>query len=509
MSGDAAEDLAAPRAPDDAARSEILAAAGPIYHIDLEFPAAQMPHWKALGEVTGARRRAKRVAVIWHDTPDNELAKHQLALSEQAGIWRLVALRPGKHGWPPASLPPVIAEAADQADLGLGLGLALTFAPAPVASFVGVQRNVEIAGEAGNVAAAWISGNLRAVVDEIAVARIELAGPREALRAMASQLAEQGASVPLASTAAQAIALAEHAVPAARHKGAAEVPGDTNVADGLAFAIGQLVDAALYWAARISTATDPEPVHQMRVAVRRLRSLLSAPRKPAVGPLWLATKSMLGDLARELGEAREWDVFLHGVGAEMAQLWPQDRRIGLLLARARKRRDAGYATLRDDLASARMRRIAVELALFAKLRPFEAEGDPEFWAMDCREFAVEALTRLRRKLFASGDDLTPLAPLELHELRKKAKRLRYGGELFASFWNGKAARKYLERIGELQEALGQVNDAASLEQLLAGLGARGFAAGVAVGIAAAHAKPALKQAQAVWRKLVASDEYWK
>jgi len=507
MSGDAAEELAAPEA---AAVPEISSAPlainqTAIYQIELGFPPGIAPLWKGLGEVAGARRRPKPVRVIWHDTPSGELASHHLALSEQAGIWRVVALRPGRQVWPPASLPPVIAEAPDYADLGLNLYPP----PAPVASFAGELHAVEIATNAGSVAASWISGHLRGVVDELAVARVELSGPRDALRPIAAALADQGAFVPLSSLAAGAIALAKHAALPPRHKGPAEVPKDTNAADGLALAIGQLVDAALYWAAEITTASDPEPVHQMRVAVRRLRSLLGAPHKHAVGPLWLATKAMLGDLARELGEAREWDVFLEGAGAEIASLWPGDRRIGLLLARAGKRRDAAYVTLREDLASPRMRRIAVELAMFATLRPFEAEGDPALWAMDCREFAVEALDRRRRKLLATGDDLMSLSPSELHEVRKNAKRLRYGGELFAVFWSGKGARKYLERISELQEALGQVNDAASLEQLLAGLGARGFTAGVAVGIAAAHAKPALKQAQAVWRKLVASDEYWK
>jgi len=498
----AAEDLAAFEAE---AAPQPPAAPAPIFEIELGFPPDLAPSWKALGQVAGARRRPKPVRVVWHDTPDGEFARRQLTLAEESGIWRLVALRPGKLAWPPAGLPPVISEASNYAEFELTPG----FEPAPVASFIGELRAVEITAGEETITASWISGHLRGVIADVAAARVKLTGARAALRPAALALADQGGFVPLASLAAEARALAEHSVPAPRHKGAAQVPEGTNVADGLAFAIGQLVDAALYWAAKIPTASDAEPVHQMRVAVRRLRSLLGSQRRALTGPLWQSTKAILGDLARELGEAREWDVFLEGVGAELAAAWPQDRRIGLLLSQAHKRRDAAYAMLRSNLADAKMRHIAVDLALFANLRPFEAEGDESFWAMDCHDFALEALARRRRKLLAPGDDLTLLNPTELHEVRKNAKRLRYSGELFSAFWSGKAARKYLDRISELQESLGEINDAASLERLLSGLGSRGYAAGVAVGIATARAKRALKDAQAVWRKLIEAEDFWK
>ena len=500
MSEPAAEVVAADEVLDAAAEPASVA----IYEIELEFPPGLVPLWRTLGQVSGARRRPREVRVVWHDTADGALAKDHLALADHGGTWRLTALRPGKLGWPPAGPAPVIAEALDLHGLGM------TFEVIPIASFVGEQRTVEILTGEETVTARWITGHLRGVVDEIPVARVELRGGREALQRLALVLADQGASVPLASLAAQAIAVVEHAAPAPRHRGAAQVPEGTNVADGLAVAIGQLVDAALYWAARIPEASDAEPVHQMRVAVRRLRSLLGAPRKAATGPLWQGTKSMLGELARELGDARELDVFLEGVGTELARARPQDRRIGMLLARARKHREAAYAKLRADLASSKMRRVAVELALFAALKPFQSEGDGEFWATDCREFASAALDRRLRKLQAAGDDLTDLNAVDLHEVRKNAKRLRYTSELFAIFWaGGKRIRKYFERIAELQEALGAVNDAASLEHLLSRVGAGGFAAGVAVGIASANARPALKEAQSGWKKLGSAEKFWE
>jgi CHAD domain-containing protein len=486
------------------AAAETLAVPPLIYQIELGFPPGVAPRWAALGQVSGARRHPRPTQLIWHDTSTADLARHQLALAEQDGIWRLSALRPGKHVWPPASPPPLLAEAANFDDLGLAIASPV----APVASFNGQIRQVEIVGSAGMVAARWLTGQIRCVVDEAPDARIELTGPREALLAAALALAEQGAFVPLSSLPQAALTLAEHGALPPRHLGAAQIPVESiNLADGLAFAIGQLVDTTLYWAARIPPARNGEPVHQMRVAVRRLRSLLGTPRKTAVGEVWLVTKQKLGSLARELGDARAWDVFLEGAGAEMTRAWPDDRRITSFVARARKQRETAYAVLRADLAGDRMRKMAVELALFAKLRPFVVHSE-EIWTTDCREFAGAALDRRLHKLSAPGEDLDGLSATELHEIRKNAKRLRYGCELFAGFWGGKPVRKYLERLSELQESLGEINDAASLEPLLASLGPCGFAAGMAVGIATERARPALKQAQTAWRKLLGTDEFW-
>ncbi len=494
MSDDAAPEIEPPALPPSA----------PVCSIELGFPPGLKPHWRVLGAVAGARRKPRPLRLLWHDTPGRDLARHQLSLCKENNLWRLAALRPNKqHVWPPLGLPPVITQTANAEDLGL------PDAPlAPVASFAGQACTVEITNDHGTVAIRWLDGQLQCVVDTLPIARLTLSGPPEAVRVLALALADQGACVPLASMAGSALALAEHTPPVARHKGASHVPEGANLADGMAFAIGQLVDAALYWASEIPLAATSEPVHQMRVAVRRLRSLLGMVRKADMGALWRTTKIQLRDLACELGEAREWDVFLEGTGAEMIQAWPGDPRITTLIGRATKRRAAVYATLRADLASPKMRRLAMELALFATLRLFVVPDDL-FWQTDIRAFAAHALRRRARNLLAAGEDLAALPLPALHEVRKNAKRLRYGAEFVGDFWGGKATRKYLERLGELQEALGEINDAVSVEPLLAKLGPCGFAAGMAVGIATERSMPALQDAQNAWDKLCASDGFWE
>ena len=481
---------------------EAPAPAETSYRIELGFPPDQIPQWRALGTVTGTRRRPTPIRILWHDSPDGALARRHLSIEQQDDAWRLIVQSPGKHPFPPLSPPPVLAEAACCADLGINEQTA------PIASFIGRSRTLMVAHGDEIVAVRWSQGAVSGVADQTPAARILLAGPRGALEAMALALADQGAFVPAASLAAEAIAVAGQNDPAPRHKGATHVPEGDPVADGLAFAIGQLVDATLYWAAVIPAASDSEPVHQMRVAVRRLRSLLGIPKRQQSGPRLLGLRDTLRDLARDLGDARGWDVFLEGVGAAIAAMRPADRRISALLNRARKHRDAAYGKLRADLEAPAMQRIAMELALFASLRLFAAEGDAALWETETRQFAVEALDRRAHQLFAPGDDISALTPHELHEVRKSAKRLRYACELFEDFWGGKAARKYLERLGDLQEALGEINDVAALEPQLSSLGT-GFAAGFAIGVAAERARPAQQEVQAAWRKLASARKFWK
>jgi CHAD domain-containing protein len=93
-------------------------------------------------------------------------------------------------------------------------------------------------------------------------------------------------------------------------------------------------------------------VHQLRVAIRRLRSALSVFRRAVRDDvLWLdSLAGQLKTLASLLGTARDWDVFIADTGAEIFQALPDDRRIARMIATASDRRDAAYANLRQILA---------------------------------------------------------------------------------------------------------------------------------------------------------------
>ncbi len=55
---------------------------------------------------------------------------------------------------------------------------------------------------------------------------------------------------------------------------------------------------------------------------------------------------------------------------------------------------------------------------------------------------------------------------QLHVLRIEAKKLRYGSELFSGLYDVRRVRKYLEALGQVQDALGEIHDIVVAKRLI-------------------------------------------
>jgi triphosphatase len=208
-------------------------------------------------------------------------------------------------------------------------------------------------------------------------------------------------------------------------------------------------------------SAQPEGVHQMRVAVRRIRSAVSSLKEvlPAEDRRWVAEE--LGWLGGALGPARNLDVF----AGELLQA-----------ARAGLRDDPGW----DDLADAleRLRRTAYErvreeilskrytATILCLLRWFEARGwrgHPESEAtapLSCpiSKIVPRVFDRRRRRVGKLSKGFDRLTPRERHKLRIAAKKLRYTNELFGSLFNEDNLEKFVSKLKRLQDGLGYAND---------------------------------------------------
>jgi len=81
----------------------------------------------------------------------------------------------------------------------------------------------------------------------------------------------------------------------------------------VAGAFGQLMRAILgHWRANQSAALDGEAegVHQMRIAIRRLKTLFNLFRPYIAKPDYASVREGLTRFGRVLGGARDWDVFI-------------------------------------------------------------------------------------------------------------------------------------------------------------------------------------------------------
>ncbi len=462
--------------------------------------------------------RTASINQVWHDTADAALAHQGLALCQttgKAGGWRLERLIPAAAlAWLPATCPPVLAE-ANSLD---ALGKAMPSGLAAAAAFTGKCRSMGLHFDTGPGRLDVLEGTIRGVAQDQPACRMLLTGAPAEAAALASELvAAVALRVPRKSLAASALALVRGGTPAPHRTGAPALPPGLSTSDALAYITAHLAEAILHWSDLVPQATQSEPVHQMRVAVRRLRSALSVFRRAATGSEggadWLhAVSAALRDLAARLGIARDWDVFIGETGAEILAVFPQDRRIALLLAAAARKRTAAYSDLAAYLASQEWARLSLKLALLPITRPWDQTGESETLAAPARLYAAHALDRSLRRLLAFGADLSELPIGELHEQRKQAKRLRYATEFFAPLFSEKAARKYLPKLEDLQAVLGAVNDtavAASLMDQLAGGADRAFAAGVVQGYGAARRRRAAAKVQQAWGRFTRASPFWR
>ncbi|HET7831824.1 MAG TPA: CHAD domain-containing protein [Gallionella sp.] len=214
------------------------------------------------------------------------------------------------------------------------------------------------------------------------------------------------------------------------------------------------------------TSDDAEYLHQMRVALRRLRVALRLTGK-------LRTDEELATLSRDaaalgvaLGNIREWDVFMAGTAQPMCQRMAGHGGLQALLAASERQRDAAYAALRNDARSRELQRLLLRFALWLNGPYWQAWQEEGAAAPLVHDFAVRHLRKLYRRFARAGQQLNGLDADRLHALRIVAKKLRYTTEFFAPLFDRKKARTFLRALSEVQDLLGQINDVAVAHRLL-------------------------------------------
>lgn len=215
--------------------------------------------------------------------------------------------------------------------------------------------------------------------------------------------------------------------------------------------------------------TDIKELHDMRVAVRRLRAAvqLFRPYLPKQHAAYL--RKDLRRLGRALGPARDYDVMLANLeryrAATPAQ--PHDALTPLARRWQEKRERAGSA-LREYLASTRYR------GLKQRIETFLGPASPPAAGAGANDAAVATLSDLREplvfaevpalltsryeKVLSYGPSLDGTSIERLHALRIDCKRLRYALEFLREALCAQAADA-IKDLKQAQDHLGDMNDA--------------------------------------------------
>ncbi|HEY9639157.1 MAG TPA: CHAD domain-containing protein [Coleofasciculaceae cyanobacterium] len=213
--------------------------------------------------------------------------------------------------------------------------------------------------------------------------------------------------------------------------------------------------------------TRPEPLHQMRVASRRLRTALQVFGGAVKLPKSASAKK-LRDLARVLGKVRDLDVQI----ASLKDYYcPQlddseQKQLQKVIAGLKQQRVNAFAKMESVLTSDRYADLKQSYEDWLEKPQYQAIA-----VLPIRTLLPDLLTPLLSELLlhpgwlVSTQQASGKQGVIVHDLRKVCKHVRYQSEFFTEFY-GKDFPQWIKQIKGLQDNLGDFQDTQVLLQLL-------------------------------------------
>jgi inorganic triphosphatase YgiF len=474
---------------------------------------------------------ARKLVSTYYDTPDGELKKRKMALR----------LRRSGRGAPVMTLKWPLQNAGDvfargeieirartmqpdislfEPDIAEGLRQILGEAPLEAKYETRVSRVTRLIGHgAARIEVAFDEGAIHAGERELPLRELELelkAGPAQDFFDFATLLAE---SLPIRldamSKAERATHFCEGTAPKPVKAKPANLPPDANLDEATARIILGTIDHYLVNWASLRASDDPESIHQMRVALRRLRAALGMLSKVIPCSEFESFREEAKALATALGPARDSDALRELIEHGPMGHFGDKKDFAPLLDALEQRRAAAYSESRALTDSSRPSLFVLRLSAFVARRGWRNTVDGlELTTLTepVAVFAAQALERLHKRVRKRGKKLVTLADEQRHQVRIALKNLRYAGEFFAScFADDRDPAPFVRAAANLQGLLGAHNDAASADHFLSDSHATeaARAAGIVSGWYARGAVIADERLAKEWKRFKALRPFWR
>jgi CHAD domain-containing protein len=204
-------------------------------------------------------------------------------------------------------------------------------------------------------------------------------------------------------------------------------------------------------------AGEVESLHQMRVGLRRLRAAMAMVKDMVQLPELLAGE--VEWLAGELGDARNWDVFIESLLPGLPVPDEHKPALARVEVAAREEAERHRARVRAAVGGPRYTGLMLGLGAWIAGEGWRAGGAPA-GALERKvsktapRLVQHAAARVRKR--ARGVDLQH--PESLHRVRIAAKKERYAREFFEALSHGKKETRRHDMLSGMQDELGLLND---------------------------------------------------
>ncbi len=262
----------------------------------------------------------------------------------------------------------------------------------------------------------------------------------------------------------------------------------------------------------VRQAREAENLHQLRVALRRLRvalAMFKTYREPAIVDLGKRAAA----ISDKLGPARDLDVFLGDLIQGPKALDPHGPGFALLVARAEAARERAWDNAVECVAGTGFALFLDDVAITADSLRSGSRGEKPLGKV-AHKVLDKALDRVRNRAKDAKFD-----PHAFHRQRIALKKLRYSCEFLAPLYKEKKVRRYVKHMKALQDLLGDLNDSVHVQLTLSELRETGprkanqeaqlhHAFGVVEGWYGARTKPLMKSARQAWKEFRDTAPFW-
>jgi triphosphatase len=219
-------------------------------------------------------------------------------------------------------------------------------------------------------------------------------------------------------------------------------------------------------------ADVPDGVHQMRVAVRRLRSVVATMRRMLPSQQYEWASHELKWMADVLGPARNWDVFSSSLLAPVKSALLSEQDLSKLCRICEHERQSAHQRASAAIGSRQYTAALLKLSRWFASCSWRNQRVSQQSALLMAPIVTVAPSLIEhryKKAKKAADGFDRLTLQQRHEFRISIKKLRYSIEFFRDLFDNDKVAEFVQRLKPLQDDVGYVNDVRVAHELLADL----------------------------------------